>query len=258
MSNLLGTKIHPKTAYHPQANGLVERFHRSLKAALKARLAGPNWTSELPWVLLGLRTAPKEDLNASPAELVYGAPITVPGDFIQDVPQTPVEEQLKRLRERVGNLRPVPTGAHGAKRGKFYVPNSLTSAKFVFIRREFKKTPLQTPYDGPYEVLARHDKYFTLRMGTKEETVTVDRLKPAYIEKDNQVQVAQQPRWGRPPTNPERPVTPLTVQEPQVHREFHCPDQIPHRQRSPERQQTYAKVTTRAGRTTKQPQRFKS
>ena len=39
------------------------------------------WAQELPWVLLGIRTAPKEDLGCSSAELVYGAPVTVPGEF---------------------------------------------------------------------------------------------------------------------------------------------------------------------------------
>ena len=97
MTNLLGTELHPTTAYHPQANGMIERLHRTLKAALKARLSGPNWVDELPWVLLGLRTTPKEDLNASPADLVYGAPLTVPGDFIQEAPQAPVNEHLRQL-----------------------------------------------------------------------------------------------------------------------------------------------------------------
>jgi transposase InsO family protein len=45
------------TAYHPQSNGLVERFHRRLKDSLRARLAGSDWTSHLPWVLLGIRTS---------------------------------------------------------------------------------------------------------------------------------------------------------------------------------------------------------
>ena len=74
---------HIKTiSYHPQANGLVERFHGHLKSALRERLTDPNWIDELPWVLLGIRTAPKEDLHTSSAELVYGAPLTVPGDFV--------------------------------------------------------------------------------------------------------------------------------------------------------------------------------
>ena len=65
VAQLLGTHIHCTTAYHPQANGLVERFHRHLKLSLNARLKGPNWVYELPWVLFGIRTAPKEDFCCS-------------------------------------------------------------------------------------------------------------------------------------------------------------------------------------------------
>jgi len=45
------------TAYHPQANGLGERFHRRFKEALCARAASSAWISHLPWVMLGIRTA---------------------------------------------------------------------------------------------------------------------------------------------------------------------------------------------------------
>ena len=82
LSQLRGTRLHRTSAYHPQSNGLVERFHRDLKSALMARLVRPNWLDELPWVLLGIRTAPKEDLRCSSPEPVYGAPMTVPGDFV--------------------------------------------------------------------------------------------------------------------------------------------------------------------------------
>jgi transposase InsO family protein len=49
----LGISHHSTTAYHPQSNGMMERFHRQLKDALRARLQGQDWVSQLPWVLLG-------------------------------------------------------------------------------------------------------------------------------------------------------------------------------------------------------------
>ena len=59
---LLGTKRICTTAYLPIANGLVERFHRQLKAALKVQPNADNRVDHLPMVLLGIRTALKEDL----------------------------------------------------------------------------------------------------------------------------------------------------------------------------------------------------
>ena len=73
LAELYGTKLHQTTAYHPQANGLVERFHRHLKSALHACLTGPSWLVELPWVLLGIRRVPKDDLGSSSGEIVYGS-----------------------------------------------------------------------------------------------------------------------------------------------------------------------------------------
>ena len=77
----LSVQLHIATTYHPQANGMVERFHRTMKASLIAWLAGPNCFDGLPAVLLGIRTFPKEAHNAPSAEFVYGEPLTV-HDFI--------------------------------------------------------------------------------------------------------------------------------------------------------------------------------
>ena len=60
---LNSTRLHRTTAYHPQSNGIVERFHLHLKSALMARITGHDWIDELPWVLFGIRTVPKEDLE---------------------------------------------------------------------------------------------------------------------------------------------------------------------------------------------------
>ncbi|GFW30158.1 uncharacterized protein TNCV_1054691 [Trichonephila clavipes] len=64
------------TSYHPSSNGLVERTHRSLKASLMAS-ATPRST-EVIFVLLGLRSVIKEDINISAAELVCGTTIRLP------------------------------------------------------------------------------------------------------------------------------------------------------------------------------------
>jgi len=82
---MCGIHLSRTTPHHPTANGLVELLHRTLKAAIMCH-AEEKWTEALPVVLLGIRTAYKEDLQSSAAELVYGEPLKVPGELL--VPAT--------------------------------------------------------------------------------------------------------------------------------------------------------------------------
>jgi len=168
MTKLYGTKLHCTTAYHPQANGLVERFHRHLKSALKAHLTGPNWMDELPWVLF------KEDLGTSSAKMVFGSALTVPADFVPAPAESgmPPGQHLQCLRNTIGNLTPVPTSQHGT--AHLYIPHTLQEAPFVFIRRDGHRRPLQAPYEGPYKVLNWNDKTFLVDIGGREDHFSVD------------------------------------------------------------------------------------
>ena len=65
LTKLLGSKRIRTTAYHPIANGLVEQFHRQLKASLKSYQEPNRWTESLPFVLLGIRTATAHSLFSS-------------------------------------------------------------------------------------------------------------------------------------------------------------------------------------------------
>ena len=60
------------TAFHPQANGMVERLHRQIKDTLRARGAAATWADHLPWVILGLCAAPKDESGVSAAETALG------------------------------------------------------------------------------------------------------------------------------------------------------------------------------------------
>jgi len=71
MVRLIGSQRTRTTAYHPQANGMIERWHRSLKAAIMCH-GTKDWTNVLPMVLLGLRNSFKDDIKAFAAEMVYG------------------------------------------------------------------------------------------------------------------------------------------------------------------------------------------
>ncbi|KII61927.1 Transposon Ty3-G Gag-Pol polyprotein [Thelohanellus kitauei] len=199
MAQLFGTNLHRTTAYHPQSNGMVERFHRQLKSSFYAKLKDLNWVDELPWILLGLRTCPKEDLKSSSAELIYGSPLTVPGEFMTSQLNTDVDHTLlKKLREKVGKLAPVPTHYHGndniVRHNK-----ELFKADFVFVRRDTYRKALQPPYEGPYKVVKYGPKFFEVNIGNKVDLVSIDRLKVAHVDKEQQlILYGRRPR-GRPP-----------------------------------------------------------
>ncbi|GFO16286.1 Pol polyprotein [Plakobranchus ocellatus] len=177
----------------------------TLKAALKARLQGPNWADELPWVLLGLRTAPKEDFGLSAAEPVYGIPLSVPGEFIDPTSKT-VNAYAPNdpFSSCVQRLSPFPTSHYGLSSSSS-VPQSLRDSKFVFIRNDSHRGPLRRPYDGPFRVVAPGDKTFRIMVGNREEVISADRLKPAYVDLTGPITVAQPPRRGRPPLQQAKP-----------------------------------------------------
>ena len=60
------------------------------------------------------------------------------------------------------------------------IPAALREADHVFVRHGARRVPLTRPYDGPFRVIQTGEKFFTIKVGTKEQTISVDRLKPAF------------------------------------------------------------------------------
>jgi hypothetical protein len=71
------TSKQPHTTLSQTVQSTVERLHRRLKDALRARPAAATWSEELPFVLLGLQAQPREDPGLSPAEAVFSTPCSL-------------------------------------------------------------------------------------------------------------------------------------------------------------------------------------
>ncbi len=208
LCSLLSIKHSPTTAYHPQSNGIVERFHRRLKDALRARAAGPKWVSQLPWFMLGIRTAWR-DGDFSPAEAVFGAQPILPGQFL-DASDPPPPNFVAEFQGLLDNRRPLQTHHHNTA-GPTELPEELLLARHVLVRRDAAAPPLTAAYDGPYLVLERSLRSFKLQIGNREEVVSTLRLKPCTSPAD--VSVAVPPRRGCPPaaTRPQSPAAKPTT-----------------------------------------------
>ena len=189
-----GIKSIMTAAYHPEANGMVERLHRRLKEALLALSKDHpiEWYWKLPLALLAIRTTLKPDIGASPADLVFGDALALPGDVVQTA--DPVDDQsrqrqaalLANLRVEVSRLQPTPTSAH--RTPKTFIPGELATATHVFVRRGGVQPSLSAPYEGPFRVVSRLPTGYYVRLSRgRTERIALNRLKPAHVsrEQDN-------------------------------------------------------------------------
>ena len=208
-----GIKAHFTTPYHPQSNGLVERFHRRLKESLNAlALDEPeNWYWALPCTLLSIRTTLKPDIGASPADMVFGEGLAVPGELLPDNPSDDTQEREQRkhlldnLRLEVARVQPKPTSAH--RRPRVNLPEELQTASHAFVRRGGYQTSLATPYVGPYRIIDRHQDSFRIAVpGAQSENVNIARLKPAIMPQDDNS--AEDDNGNEPPASPPPPPRP--------------------------------------------------
>ncbi|XDV39343.1 hypothetical protein PO909_008599 [Leuciscus waleckii] len=117
LNKQLGIKAIRTTPYHPQTDGLVERFNQTLKNMLRKFVAdtGRDWDKWLPFVLFAYREVPQASTGFSPFELLYGWQVQGPLDLLkkgwEEEPTSKMEEKggivqyVLEMRDRLEQYR---------------------------------------------------------------------------------------------------------------------------------------------------------
>ena len=100
----MGIKKVNTTAYHPQTDGLVENFNKTLRAmtAKHAKKFGSQWDVYLHHLLFAYRTKPHESTGESPFYLLYGRDARLPTEGLLDTPPGPYMVDCEDYQVEVG------------------------------------------------------------------------------------------------------------------------------------------------------------
>ncbi|XP_034565106.1 uncharacterized protein LOC117830889 isoform X3 [Notolabrus celidotus] len=84
---LLGIRSLRTTPYHPQTDGLTERFNQTLKQMLRKFVnnSGTDWDQWLPYLLFAYREVPQASTGFSPFELLYGHEVRGPLALLREI-----------------------------------------------------------------------------------------------------------------------------------------------------------------------------
>ncbi len=97
----LSIKHHVSSAYHPQSQGAIERFHQTLKSMLRTFCVEleKEWDEHIPLLLFAVRNTTQASLGFSSSELVFGH--TVRGPLKQILSSTRMLDYVSVFRERI-------------------------------------------------------------------------------------------------------------------------------------------------------------
>ena len=104
---ILGITKTRTTPYHPQSDGMIERFNRTVLNMLSTVVSDDeyNWDLHLPTLMLAYRTSRHETTGATPFSLVYGREAKLPEDILFNLPTaeevTTSHGYAEALKERI-------------------------------------------------------------------------------------------------------------------------------------------------------------
>ena len=202
--NLMGIHKTRTTPFHPQSDGFVERFNRTLESMLALYVDEDqrDWDKFVPLMTMAYRATPHESTGLSPNMLTLGHEIMLPIDLMVGLPTDSVETQgyheyVETLQERLQRAFEITRKrlqANAVRQKKHYDVKAsgkpLIPGDFVWLhmpqRTKGLSPKLQKQWDGPYMVINRlSDAVYRIQKNarTTSKVVHFDRLKTYQGEK---------------------------------------------------------------------------
>ena len=172
--NELGIDQTLSTAYHPESQGALERWHQTMKSVMRKYCIekGKHWDEGLDFVLFALREAPQESLGCSPFEMLYGRKVRGPLRVIKEKFITPVSDKSLTVTQYLKNLRATLDQVRNLAKQNF--KSAQDKMKLTFDKkaklREFNVgdkvlayfpvagSPLSAKFHGPYVIERKINK----------------------------------------------------------------------------------------------------
>ena len=165
LCKMLGIKKLNTTAYHPECDGIVERFNLTLKTSLRKHAAtyGNQWDKYLYGVLYAYRNIPHESTGEKPSYLLYGMDLRTPSEaaILPPSPTGWVDTDDYREQVSVAKDNAVKSIRKAQQRYKRQYDRNTKAATFavgqwVLVRfpadESGKNRKLSRPWHGPYRV----------------------------------------------------------------------------------------------------------
>ena len=204
---VMGMRKVNTTAYHPQTDGLVERFNRNLTDMLAKTTdkGGQDWDTRLPYVLFAYRCSMQSSTMESPFFLLYGRDPRLPTETALTAPIPRAEVDLATYKEQVvqGLTEAWGLAQSHVRRAQdrqkkvhdqHAVAPSFQVGDRVFLyepaAKSSKAHKFARPFSGPHRIVCLYQNGADIRPVDKPQKaairVSLNQLRPCPVEIVNQ------------------------------------------------------------------------
>ena len=204
--SLLGIEKLNTSGYHPQTDGLVEKFNSTLISMIsKSSTRSDDWDERLPFLLFAYRVSAQESTKESPFYLLFGRNPRLPTESTLTQPRSvytiDLDDYKTALISNLGSAwEAAKTSIQSAQnKQKLYYDQKSKQTSFnvgdrvlVYMPNEVKGKDwkLKRPFHGPYCIISLTDCNAEVQLlDGKEESifVSLDRVRPCPSELSNDV-----------------------------------------------------------------------